>query len=73
MCSRVLSGVRFLEVLAYFLPLCNEDTGPVSLALIISRCDILGIINFVYSKTIFPKLHSAQDMGTTSSLSCLLV
>ncbi|MFS7912128.1 hypothetical protein Hanom_Chr02g00126211 [Helianthus anomalus] len=24
-----LVGVRFLEVLAYLLPLCNEDTGPV--------------------------------------------
>ncbi|KAM0035593.1 hypothetical protein Hdeb2414_s0015g00448191 [Helianthus debilis subsp. tardiflorus] len=31
---RVLSGVRFLEVLAYLLPLCNEDTGPVTPALI---------------------------------------
>ncbi|KAJ0800566.1 hypothetical protein HanPI659440_Chr03g0104551 [Helianthus annuus] len=31
---RVLSGVHFLEVLAYLLPLCNEDTGPVTLALI---------------------------------------
>ncbi|KAM0044568.1 hypothetical protein Hdeb2414_s0010g00354841 [Helianthus debilis subsp. tardiflorus] len=27
---RVLSGVYFLEVLAYLLPLCNEDTGPVT-------------------------------------------
>ncbi|KAM0021052.1 hypothetical protein Hdeb2414_s0024g00646311 [Helianthus debilis subsp. tardiflorus] len=34
MWSRVLSGVRFLEVLAYLLPLCNEDTGPVAPALI---------------------------------------
>ncbi|KAJ0476377.1 hypothetical protein HanRHA438_Chr13g0592161 [Helianthus annuus] len=31
---RVLSGVHFLEVLAYLLPLCNEDTGPVMPALI---------------------------------------
>ncbi|MFS7955013.1 hypothetical protein Hanom_Chr07g00637441 [Helianthus anomalus] len=31
---RVLRGVHFLEVLAYLLPLCNEDTGPVTLALI---------------------------------------
>ncbi|KAJ0548362.1 hypothetical protein HanIR_Chr08g0382921 [Helianthus annuus] len=31
---RVLSGVLFLEVLAYLLPLCNEDTGPVTPALI---------------------------------------
>ncbi|KAJ0594544.1 hypothetical protein HanRHA438_Chr03g0143161 [Helianthus annuus] len=31
---RVLSGVHFLEVLAYLLPLCNEDTGPVTPALI---------------------------------------
>ncbi|MFS7930755.1 hypothetical protein Hanom_Chr04g00348001 [Helianthus anomalus] len=30
MWSRVLSGVRFLEVLAYLLPLCNEDTSPVT-------------------------------------------
>ncbi|KAM0014468.1 hypothetical protein Hdeb2414_s0030g00707711 [Helianthus debilis subsp. tardiflorus] len=27
---RVLSGVHCLEVLAYLLPLCNEDTGPVT-------------------------------------------
>ncbi|KAJ0796041.1 hypothetical protein HanPI659440_Chr04g0157521 [Helianthus annuus] len=31
---RVLSGVHFLEVLAYLLPLCNEDTSPVTPALI---------------------------------------
>ncbi|KAM0043354.1 hypothetical protein Hdeb2414_s0010g00340271 [Helianthus debilis subsp. tardiflorus] len=31
---RVLSGVQFLEVLVYLLPLCNEDTGPVTPALI---------------------------------------
>ncbi|KAM0012668.1 hypothetical protein Hdeb2414_s0050g00751351 [Helianthus debilis subsp. tardiflorus] len=31
---QVLSGVHFLEVLAYLLPLCNEDTGPVTPALI---------------------------------------
>ncbi|KAM0067570.1 hypothetical protein Hdeb2414_s0002g00062831 [Helianthus debilis subsp. tardiflorus] len=31
---RVLSGVHLLEVSAYLLPLCNEDTGPVTLALI---------------------------------------
>ncbi|KAJ0501239.1 hypothetical protein HanHA300_Chr11g0398521 [Helianthus annuus] len=36
---RVLSGVHFLEVLAYLLPLCNEDTGPVTPALIISGCE----------------------------------
>ena len=36
---RVLSGVHFLEVLAYLLPLCNEDTSPVTPALIISGCD----------------------------------
>ncbi|KAM0045117.1 hypothetical protein Hdeb2414_s0009g00300411 [Helianthus debilis subsp. tardiflorus] len=29
-----LAGVKFLEVLAYLLPLCNEDTGPVLPALI---------------------------------------
>ncbi|KAJ0442791.1 hypothetical protein HanRHA438_Chr16g0760171 [Helianthus annuus] len=38
---RVLSGVHFLEVLAYLLPLCNEDTGPVMPALIILGCDRL--------------------------------
>ncbi|KAM0008298.1 hypothetical protein Hdeb2414_s0008g00294291 [Helianthus debilis subsp. tardiflorus] len=38
---RVLSSVHFLEVLAYLLPLCNEDTGPVTPALIISGCDII--------------------------------
>ncbi|MFS7942369.1 putative nucleotidyltransferase, Ribonuclease H [Helianthus anomalus] len=27
---RVFSGVHFLEVLAYLLPLCNEDTSPVT-------------------------------------------
>ncbi|KAJ0434513.1 hypothetical protein HanIR_Chr17g0882531 [Helianthus annuus] len=31
---QVLSGVHFLEVLACLLPLCNEDTGPVTPALI---------------------------------------
>ncbi|KAJ0726582.1 hypothetical protein HanPI659440_Chr12g0471951 [Helianthus annuus] len=31
---RVLSGVHFREVLAYLLRLCNEDTGPVTPALI---------------------------------------
>ncbi|KAM0036295.1 hypothetical protein Hdeb2414_s0014g00424721 [Helianthus debilis subsp. tardiflorus] len=31
---RVLSDVHFLEVLAQTLPLCNEDTGPVTPALI---------------------------------------
>uniref|UniRef100_A0A251STT9 Tf2-1-like SH3-like domain-containing protein n=1 Tax=Helianthus annuus TaxID=4232 RepID=A0A251STT9_HELAN len=34
-----LVGVRFLEVSPYLLPLCNEDTGPVTPALIISGCD----------------------------------
>ncbi|KAM0008783.1 hypothetical protein Hdeb2414_s0105g00795691 [Helianthus debilis subsp. tardiflorus] len=28
--SRVLSGVHFLKDLAYLLPLCNEDTSPVT-------------------------------------------
>ncbi|KAJ0457023.1 hypothetical protein HanIR_Chr15g0769091 [Helianthus annuus] len=31
---RVLSSVHFLQVLAYLLPLCNEDTSPVTPALI---------------------------------------
>ncbi|MFS8014131.1 hypothetical protein Hanom_Chr15g01341011 [Helianthus anomalus] len=31
---QVLSGVHFLEVLAYLLLVCNEDTGPVTPALI---------------------------------------
>ncbi|KAM0025715.1 hypothetical protein Hdeb2414_s0021g00577811 [Helianthus debilis subsp. tardiflorus] len=25
-----LVGIHFLEVLAYLLPLCNEDTSPVT-------------------------------------------
>ncbi|KAJ0726141.1 hypothetical protein HanPI659440_Chr12g0466901 [Helianthus annuus] len=40
---RVLSGVLFREVLAYLLPLCNEDTGPVTPALIfrgVTECAI---------------------------------
>ncbi|MFS8034573.1 hypothetical protein Hanom_Chr17g01582751 [Helianthus anomalus] len=37
---RVFSGLHFLEVLAYLLPLCNEDTGPVTPALIFSGCDM---------------------------------
>ncbi|KAJ0477588.1 hypothetical protein HanRHA438_Chr13g0608061 [Helianthus annuus] len=36
---RVTSGVHFLEVLAYLLPLCNEDTGPVTPSSDISGCD----------------------------------
>ncbi|MFS8015850.1 hypothetical protein Hanom_Chr15g01361571 [Helianthus anomalus] len=36
---RVLSGVHFREVLAYFLPLCNEDTGPVTPCSDFSGCD----------------------------------
>ncbi|KAJ0539961.1 hypothetical protein HanRHA438_Chr08g0366711 [Helianthus annuus] len=36
---RVLSGVPILEVLAYLLPLCNEDTSPVTPALTFSGCD----------------------------------
>ncbi|KAJ0551062.1 hypothetical protein HanRHA438_Chr07g0316051 [Helianthus annuus] len=40
---RVLSGVHFLEVLAYLLPLCNEDTGPVTPALIFRGVTILTI------------------------------
>ncbi|KAF5802488.1 hypothetical protein HanXRQr2_Chr06g0260081 [Helianthus annuus] len=31
---RVLSGCSLLEVLAQILPLCNEDTSPVTPALI---------------------------------------
>ncbi|KAM0016116.1 hypothetical protein Hdeb2414_s0031g00709491 [Helianthus debilis subsp. tardiflorus] len=34
-----LVGVHFQEVLDYLLPLCNEDTSPVTPALIISGCD----------------------------------
>ncbi|MFS7987872.1 hypothetical protein Hanom_Chr11g01027951 [Helianthus anomalus] len=36
-----LAGVIILEVLDYLLPLCNEDTSPVTPALIISGCDRL--------------------------------
>ncbi|KAM0028977.1 hypothetical protein Hdeb2414_s0018g00520461 [Helianthus debilis subsp. tardiflorus] len=41
---RVLSGVHFLEVLAYLLPLCNEDTiwiTPDSNVIELTRCDRL--------------------------------
>ncbi|KAM0014179.1 hypothetical protein Hdeb2414_s0037g00732801 [Helianthus debilis subsp. tardiflorus] len=38
---RALSGVQFLKDLDYLLPLCNEDTSPVTPALIISGCDRL--------------------------------
>ncbi|KAM0012143.1 hypothetical protein Hdeb2414_s0055g00755941 [Helianthus debilis subsp. tardiflorus] len=38
---RVLSSVHFLEVLSYLLPLCNEDTSPVTPALMFSGCDRL--------------------------------
>ncbi|KAJ0828019.1 hypothetical protein HanRHA438_Chr17g0832431 [Helianthus annuus] len=41
MWSQVLSGVHFLKDLVYLLPLCNEDTSPVTPALIISGCDRL--------------------------------
>ncbi|MFS8019743.1 hypothetical protein Hanom_Chr15g01407281 [Helianthus anomalus] len=37
--SRVLSGVHFLEVLAYLLPLWNEDTRPVTPSYDILGCD----------------------------------
>ncbi|MFS7898991.1 hypothetical protein Hanom_Chr00s038888g01773481 [Helianthus anomalus] len=51
---QVLSGVHFLEVLAYLLPLCNEDTCPVTPALIfrgvtISHSSLLIIISSNYS------------------------
>ncbi|KAM0061580.1 hypothetical protein Hdeb2414_s0004g00137751 [Helianthus debilis subsp. tardiflorus] len=38
-----LVGVQFLKDLDYLLPLCNEDTSPVTPALIISGCDIIRI------------------------------
>ncbi|KAM0060907.1 hypothetical protein Hdeb2414_s0004g00129691 [Helianthus debilis subsp. tardiflorus] len=40
---RVLSGVHFLEALAYLLPLCNEDTGPVMPILIFRGVTLLGL------------------------------
>ncbi|KAM0012142.1 hypothetical protein Hdeb2414_s0007g00242961 [Helianthus debilis subsp. tardiflorus] len=45
---RVLSGVHFLEVLSYLLPLCNEDTSPVTPALMFSGCDISNNHNVLY-------------------------
>ncbi|KAJ0951673.1 hypothetical protein HanPSC8_Chr02g0063011 [Helianthus annuus] len=40
MWSRVLSGHSISRSLSLFLlPLCNEDTSPVTPALIISGCD----------------------------------
>ncbi|MFS7909793.1 hypothetical protein Hanom_Chr02g00098661 [Helianthus anomalus] len=42
---RVLSGRSFLEVLAYLFPLCNEDTGPVTLALIFRGVTVFRSIN----------------------------
>ncbi|KAJ0521273.1 hypothetical protein HanIR_Chr10g0468961 [Helianthus annuus] len=47
---RVLSGVLFLEVLAYLLPLCNEDTGPVTPSSDISGCDMILQFLFVFSQ-----------------------
>ncbi|KAM0036037.1 hypothetical protein Hdeb2414_s0014g00421551 [Helianthus debilis subsp. tardiflorus] len=48
---RVLSGVHFLEVLAYMLPLCNEDTGPVMPSSDISGCDTLRVNLFRFRRT----------------------
>ncbi|KAJ0640411.1 hypothetical protein HanLR1_Chr16g0615141 [Helianthus annuus] len=36
---RVPSGRSLFRSLSFLLPLCNEDTGPVTPALIISGCD----------------------------------
>ncbi|KAJ0548081.1 hypothetical protein HanIR_Chr08g0379461 [Helianthus annuus] len=36
---RVLSGRSLFRSLSFLLPLCNEDTSPVTPALIISGCD----------------------------------
>ncbi|MFS7962922.1 hypothetical protein Hanom_Chr08g00732151 [Helianthus anomalus] len=36
---RVLSGRSLFRSFSYLLPLCNEDTGPVTPALIFSGCD----------------------------------
>ncbi|KAJ0777357.1 hypothetical protein HanLR1_Chr02g0059541 [Helianthus annuus] len=36
---RVLSGRSLFRSLSFLLPLCNEDTSPVTSALIISGCD----------------------------------
>ncbi|KAJ0549680.1 hypothetical protein HanHA300_Chr07g0236611 [Helianthus annuus] len=49
---RVLSGVHFREVLAYLLPLCNEDTGPVTPALIFRGVTFITLFfkkNYIYS------------------------
>ncbi|KAM0067283.1 hypothetical protein Hdeb2414_s0002g00059211 [Helianthus debilis subsp. tardiflorus] len=65
---RVLSGVHFLEVLAYLLPLCNEDTSPVTPALIISGCDIRLILLACLAITI---ILTADYHLYISDLSCI--
>ncbi|KAJ0680568.1 hypothetical protein HanPI659440_Chr16g0625621 [Helianthus annuus] len=38
---RVISGRSFFRSLSFLLPLCNEDTGPVTPSSDISGCDTL--------------------------------
>ncbi|MFS7888335.1 hypothetical protein Hanom_Chr00s000001g01593761 [Helianthus anomalus] len=45
---RVLNGVHFLEVLAYLIPLCNEDTDPVTPSSVISGCDTKTSHSFIH-------------------------
>ncbi|KAM0046423.1 hypothetical protein Hdeb2414_s0009g00316121 [Helianthus debilis subsp. tardiflorus] len=69
---RVLSGVYFLEVLAYLLPLCNEDTSPVTPALIFSVCDTRGLIH-PHSKTasLISLVENCSDKRFSSSTEIL--
>ncbi|KAJ0946677.1 hypothetical protein HanRHA438_Chr01g0006601 [Helianthus annuus] len=45
---RVLSGVQFLKVLDYLLPLCNEDTSPVTPALIFRGVTDMPLLHPIY-------------------------
>ncbi|MFS7928198.1 hypothetical protein Hanom_Chr04g00317951 [Helianthus anomalus] len=48
-----LVGIRFLELLAYLLSLCNEDTGPVTPALIfwgVTFCELLELVSLHFNR-----------------------
>ncbi|KAM0040283.1 hypothetical protein Hdeb2414_s0012g00391971 [Helianthus debilis subsp. tardiflorus] len=64
MWSRVLSGVRFREVLAYLLLLCNEDTGQVTPALIFRGVTPVASL---FSSFINCKCQQRVPHGPTSS------
>ncbi|KAJ0576918.1 hypothetical protein HanIR_Chr05g0229941 [Helianthus annuus] len=56
---RVLSGRSLFRSLSFLLPLCNEDTGPVTPALIF-RC--------VEDKPVQKALVSSDDLGILPTL-----